>query len=186
MILLANGPNLNLLGEGGSQLEGSTTLGEIDRMVSDTCAEYGIEVLAIQSNYEGALIDFLQEHRGEAQGVIVNPGALAPSSFALHDCLKSMACPIIVVNLVSPQALEERRRQDVVSPATAGQIAGLGPLGYYLAALWHCQQIHSIAKGQPPLNTDFPESTAFPHGDFEPPAAPQGAPTKGGSGKYQE
>ncbi len=143
MILLVNGPNLNLLGEREPHVYGSTTLAEVERMVADACAGYGVEVKAIQSNYEGALIDFLQEHRKEAQGVIINPGAFTHTSYALHDCLKSMPCPIVEVHISNVHAREDWRKLDVISPATAGQVVGLGPLGYYFAALWHCQQIHS-------------------------------------------
>ncbi len=145
MILLVNGPNLNLLGEREPQVYGSTTLGEIERMVTDACAGYGVEVRALQSNYEGALIDFLQEHRKEAQGIIINPGAFTHTSYALHDCLKSMPCPVLEVHISNVHAREDWRKQDVVSPATTGQIVGLGPLGYYLAALWHCQRIQADA-----------------------------------------
>ena len=177
MILLVNGPNLNLLGEREPQVYGSTTLAEIERMVADTCAAYGVEVRAIQSSYEGALIDFLQEHRGEASGVIINPGALTHSSYALHDCLKALSCPVIEVHISNIQAREEWRRGDVVSPATTGQIVGLGPYGYYLAALWHCQRVAGSALSTAQMNEAGAEEL-----DVEP---PEEIPMVGGRGEYE-
>ncbi len=155
MILLVNGPNLNLLGEREPQVYGTTTLPEIERMVEEVCAGYGVPVRAMQSNYEGALIDFIHEHRHEARGIILNPGALTHTSYALHDCLKSVACPVVEVHLSNVHQREEWRRQDLVAPATRGQIVGLGPLGYYYAALW----LMAEAQGQLAAQGVEPETT---------------------------
>ncbi len=145
MILLLNGPNLNLLGEREPQVYGTATLADVEDMVRDTCAPYGVEVKAIQSNYEGALVDFLQENRQAARGVIVNPGALGHTSYALHDALKAMSCPAVEVHISNVHAREEWRRVSVLSPATRGQIVGLGTTGYYLAALWLCNELAGAA-----------------------------------------
>jgi len=140
MILLVNGPNLGLLGERQPEVYGSATLADVEEMVREACAAYGVEVLAFQSNWEGAILDFLQQHRQEAQGLIINPGALAHTSRALHDCLEALPCPAIEVHLSNVHAREEFRRTSVVAPACRGQIAGLGPRGYLLAAEWLCAE----------------------------------------------
>ena len=150
MILLVNGPNLNLLGEREPHLYGTTTLAEIENSVRETCAAYGVEVKAFQSNCEGALIDFLQANRREAQGVIANLGALTHTSYALHDCFRSLPCPVLEVHLSNTQAREEWRHRSVVAPATRGQIVGLGPHGYRFAAEWLCLQIPGVADGKEP------------------------------------
>ena len=164
MILLVNGPNLNLLGEREPQIYGATTLPEIERMVEEACAGYGVKVKAIQSNYEGALIDFIQEHRHEARGIIVNPGALTHSSYALHDCLKAVTCPAVEVHLSNVHQREEWRRTDLVAPATRGQIVGLGPMGYYYAALWLMAEV----QGQLAAQGGEPESEAVSTEDLAP------------------
>jgi 3-dehydroquinate dehydratase II len=140
MILLVNGPNLNLLGEREPAVYGRTTLREIEEMVRHACAGWKVEVLAFQSNHEGELLDFLQEHRKRARGVIVNPGALTHTSHALHDCLKAIDLPAIEVHLSNVHAREEFRRTSVVVGACRGQISGLGPRGYLLAAEWLCAE----------------------------------------------
>ncbi|HZY05075.1 MAG TPA: type II 3-dehydroquinate dehydratase [Anaeromyxobacteraceae bacterium] len=172
MILLVNGPNLNLLGEREPQIYGATTLPEIERMVEEACAGWGVSMRAIQSNYEGALIDFIQEHRHEARGIIVNPGALTHTSYALHDCLKAVACPVVEVHLSNVHQREEWRRTDLVAPATRGQIVGLGPLGYYYAALWLLAEAQGqlVAQGAEAGTTSiFPEELApvEPGGEYE-------------------
>ena len=141
MILLVNGPNLNLLGEREPAVYGSTTLQDVERMVSEACAAYGHEVKVFQSNHEGALIDFIQEHRKSARGLILNLGALSHGSIALHDCLKSVAAPAVEVHISNIHAREEYRRKSVVAPACRGQITGLGVRGYILAAEWLCAEI---------------------------------------------
>ncbi len=140
MILLVNGPNLNLLGEREPDVYGRTTLREIEDMVRQACAGWKVEVVAFQSNHEGELIDFIQEHRKRARGVIVNPGALTHTSYALYDCLRTVALPAIEVHLSNVHAREEFRRTSVVASACRGQISGLGPRGYLLAAEWLCAE----------------------------------------------
>jgi 3-dehydroquinate dehydratase-2 len=140
MILLVNGPNLNLLGEREPEIYGKTTLGEIEDMVRKACAGWSVQVRAFQSNHEGAILDFIQEHRGTARGIIVNPGALTHTSYALHDCLKSVDLPAIEVHLSNIHVREPFRRTSVVAPACRGQISGLGVRGYVLAAEWMCHE----------------------------------------------
>ncbi len=150
MILLVNGPNLNLLGEREPDVYGHETLADVERMVAEACAGYGIEVKAFQSNWEGALIDFLQEHRHVAQGVILNPGALTHTSRAIGDCLRALPCPAIEVHISNIHGREAWRRESLVAPATAGQIVGLGIAGYYYAALHLCGMVAARAASDAP------------------------------------
>jgi 3-dehydroquinate dehydratase-2 len=140
MILVVNGPNLNLLGEREPEIYGRTTLQEIEKLVRDACTGWNVEVKAFQSNHEGALIDFLQEHRAKARGIIINAGAYTHTSYALHDCLKSLPVPAVEVHISNIHAREAFRRQSVIAPACRGQIAGLGIRGYLLAAEWLCAE----------------------------------------------
>ncbi len=141
MILLVNGPNLNLLGEREPEVYGHETIADVERMVTEACAGYGLEVKAFQSNWEGALLDFLQLHRHEAQGVILNPGALTHTSRALPDCLRSLRCPTIEVHISNVHVREAWRHESFVAEAAQGQIVGLGIAGYYYAALHLCTQL---------------------------------------------
>ncbi len=146
MILLVNGPNLNLLGEREPEIYGRTTLHEIEKLVREACAGWNVEVKAFQSNHEGALLDFLQEHRARARGIVINAGAYTHTSYALHDCLKALPVPAVEVHISNIHAREAFRRQSVIAPACRGVIAGLGIRGYLLAAEWLCAEIGATPR----------------------------------------
>jgi 3-dehydroquinate dehydratase-2 len=146
MILLVNGPNLNLLGEREPEVYGRTTLAEIEKLVRDASAAWSVQVKSFQSNHEGALIDFLHENRRAARGIIINLGGLALTSYAIHDCLKAIAAPAIEVHLSNIHAREPFRRNSVIAPACRGQIVGLGIRGYILAAEWLCAESGAVPR----------------------------------------
>ncbi|HET9555288.1 MAG TPA: type II 3-dehydroquinate dehydratase [Anaeromyxobacteraceae bacterium] len=146
MILLVNGPNLNLLGEREPEVYGRTTLAEIEAMVRDAAAGWNVAVKPFQSNSEGALIDFIHEHRKAARGIIINPGGYTHTSVALHDCLKGVAAPAVEVHLSNIHAREEFRKKSIVAAACRGQITGLGVRGYILAVEWLCAEIGAQPK----------------------------------------
>ncbi|MCV7251997.1 MULTISPECIES: type II 3-dehydroquinate dehydratase [Mycobacteriaceae] len=139
VLLLVNGPNLNLLGTRQPEVYGATTLPEIEAAVTALAAELGFGVRAVQSNHEGALIDAIHAARGECAGVIINPGAYSHTSIAIRDALSSVNLPVVEVHLSNIHAREEFRHHSYVSAVADAVIAGAGPAGYdyavrYLAA----------------------------------------------------
>jgi 3-dehydroquinate dehydratase II len=134
-ILVLNGPNLNMLGTREPHLYGSTSLAEIEeRLVAKgTSVSPPVAVETFQSNHEGALVDKIQASGATAAAIVINPGALTHYSIALRDALSAFGKPVVEVHLTNIHAREEFRRHSVISPIAAGQIAGLGPLGYELA-----------------------------------------------------
>ena len=133
LLLLVHGPNLNLLGERRPEIYGHHTLPGIEADVAAAANARGATVLSFQSNHEGALIDFLHEHRRSAAGVILNAGAYTHTSIALHDALEAVALPAVEVHLSNIHAREPFRRRSVIAAACIGQVAGLGPAGYATA-----------------------------------------------------
>ncbi len=133
MIMVINGPNLNLTGERETHLYGNATLNEIKEMLEERAEKLGAKVDFRQSNHEGVLIDWVQESREGFQGVIINPGALTHYSYALRDALVAASTPVIEVHLSNIHAREEWRSRSVISPVCLGVICGLGPQGYLLA-----------------------------------------------------
>jgi 3-dehydroquinate dehydratase-2 len=132
-VLIIHGPNLNLLGQRQPAIYGKKTLREINELITERAKEMGVDVITFQSNSEGEIIDFLQQRCGEAQGIIINPGALTHYSFSLREALAESGLPIIEVHLSNIYSREEWRAKSVIAPITKGQISGLGWRGYIFA-----------------------------------------------------
>ena len=129
-VLVVNGPNLNLLGVRRPDVYGTATLAELEASCREWGAALGIAVETFQSNHEGALIDRLHLAPGRCDGVVLNPGALAHYSYALHDAVEAIALPVVEVHLSDITRREEWRARSVVSPACAATISGHGLDGY--------------------------------------------------------
>ncbi len=146
--LVLNGPNLNMLGTREPAIYGSTTLPDIVRGLEAQAAAASppAEIIALQSNHEGALVDAIQEHGPDATAIIINPGALSHYSIAVRDALSGVRTPVIEVHISNIHAREAFRHHSVVSAIARGQVVGLGTDGYRLA-LDYC-----LANFQEPEN----------------------------------
>ncbi len=134
MILVLNGPNLNLLGTREPEVYGRMTLEELEDQIEAWAAELGTAVTLRQSNYEGQLIEWIQQAHGEGFcGIVLNPAALTHYSYALFDAIRAQPLPVVEVHLSNVHAREPFRKQSVTAAAAVGQIAGLGALGYRYA-----------------------------------------------------
>jgi 3-dehydroquinate dehydratase-2 len=132
-ILLISGPNLNQLGQRDTDLYGRQTLAEIEGLVQKRAEEWQAEIRPYQSNHEGAIIDFMQQE-SSADGMIINPGALAHYGLALRDALADFPGPVVEVHLSNIYGREEFRKTSVTAAVVSGVVTGLGWRGY-LAAL---------------------------------------------------
>jgi len=133
-ILVLHGPNLNLFGRREPHIYGTTTLEEINEKLQALARELKVELVILQSNHEGALVDLFHKHMDDAAGAILNPGGLTQYSVSLHDCIKAMPFPVIEVHMSNLHAREEWRTHSIISPAVKGTVQGFGWRSY-LAAL---------------------------------------------------
>lgn len=131
-IQVLHGPNLNLLGVREVAVYGDVTLPEIDRRLQKLAGELGCELHILQSNHEGVLIDAIHECRGEADGILINPGALTHYSYALRDAIAAVALPTVEVHLSNVYQRESFRHRSVIAPVCIGQVAGFGWMSYLL------------------------------------------------------
>ncbi|TWO68443.1 3-dehydroquinate dehydratase [Caenimonas sedimenti] len=130
--LVLHGPNLNLFGRREPHIYGHTTLAQIDAQLAALAGELGVRLETIQSNHEGALIDFLHQHIDSAHGALVNPAGLTQHGVPLHDAIKAMPFPVLEVHMSNIAAREPWRSHSIISPAVKGTIQGLGPQSYLL------------------------------------------------------
>ncbi len=131
--MVLNGPNLDRLGTRRPEIYGSTTLSELERMCVDWGSVLGIEVVALQSNHEGELIDHL--HEADATGIVLNAGALTHYSYALRDAIESTPAPVVEVHISNVLEREEWRRRSVLAEVCLHSIYGRGIEGYRWAML---------------------------------------------------
>jgi 3-dehydroquinate dehydratase II len=128
-----NGPNLNLLGVREPEIYGHQTLADIEALCRKTGGERGLEIAFRQSNHEGQIIDWIQEARAAAAGIVINPAGFTSTSIAILDALKMFEGPIVEVHLSNIHRREAFRHHSFVSLAATGVICGLGAHGYALA-----------------------------------------------------
>ena len=133
-LLLLNGPNLNFLGIREKGVYGTEDYGYLVRMMKEKAEREGHELDIYQSNFEGGLIDKIQEacYNG-TEGIIINPGAFTHYSYALRDALSSVEIPKVEVHISNVHKREEFRHTSVTAPVCDGQVLGLGLKGYALA-----------------------------------------------------
>lgn len=133
-ILVLNGPNLNFLGIREKGIYGTEDYDSLVEKLKKKAGREGHELEVFQSNYEGGLIDKLQEaYDNGTEGIIINPGAFTHYSYALRDALSSVEIPKIEVHISNVHKREEFRHVSVTAPACTGQVVGLGFSGYALA-----------------------------------------------------
>ena len=132
-ILVLHGPNLNLLGRREPQIYGTMTLAEINQRLEALARSLEVELVIVQSNHEGALVDALHEHMDKAAGAVINPAGLTQHGVSLHDAIKAMPFPVIEVHLSNIAAREEWRHHSIISRAAKGTIQGLGWRSYAAA-----------------------------------------------------
>ena len=133
IILVLNGPNLNLLGTREPEVYGRDTLKEIEAECRRHAKARGLAVDFRQSNNEGELVGWVQEARGRAAGIIVNAAGYTTTSVALLDALLAVGLPVIEVHLSNIFRREAFRQHSLVSLAAKGVVCGLGKIGYLVA-----------------------------------------------------
>jgi 3-dehydroquinate dehydratase-2 len=132
-VLILNGPNLNMLGVREPAIYGTETLDDIEALCLERAETLNIAIDFRQSNLEGELVSWIQQARGEHDGIILNAGAYTHTSIAIMDALSVAELPVIEVHLSNVFRREAFRHHSYVSPVAKGVICGFGAHGYLLA-----------------------------------------------------
>lgn len=143
-VFILNGPNLNLLGVRDPSVYGHDTLADIEERCLARAAALDLQIDFRQTNHEGQLVDWVQEARESAEGIVLNAGALTHTSVAVLDALSAAGLPIIEVHLSNIFRRESFRHHSYVSLVANGVICGLGAQGYELAL----EAIASLIEGE--------------------------------------
>ena len=131
-IHVLNGPNLNRLGRREPEINGHTTLAEVEAMCRDAAGE---DTLVFrQTNYEGQLVDWIHEAiDAPADGLIINPAGLTFTSVPVLDALKMFQRPLIELHITNIHRRDAVYHRSLISTAATAVIAGLGARGYATA-----------------------------------------------------
>ena len=148
--LVLHGPNLNLLGKREPQIYGHATLKEIDADLHALAASKGVELRCFQSNFEGALIEAIQQAAEDCDGIVINPAAYGHTSIALRDALLAAQLPAVEVHLSNIAKREPFRHHTLISDVVVGSIVGFGAFSYQLAfnALFQIATAQSTRSGE--------------------------------------
>ena len=131
-VLILNGPNLNLLGTREPEVYGPETLADIEAACAKHAQSLGIDIEFVQSNFEGQIVEWIQQANGKHGGILINAAAYTHTSVAIMDTLLAVSMPIVEVHLSNIFTREEFRNHSYVSFAATGMICGLGSQGYLL------------------------------------------------------
>ena len=138
-ILVINGPNLNMLGIREPDHYGRETYADLLEKIQKHCDMKGIEVDFFQSNHEGALVDEIQRAYGNADAIVINPGAYTHTSIAILDAVKAVCIPTVEVHISKVEEREDFRQVSYIRLACVKTITGRGTDGYLEAIDFLCE-----------------------------------------------
>lgn len=129
-ILVINGPNINMLGIREPEHYGKETYADLTAKIQNHCDAKNIDVKIYQSNHEGDLVDEIQKAYGDADGIVINPGAYTHTSIAILDAVKSINIPTVEVHISKVEEREDFRQISYIRLACVKTITGHGTDGY--------------------------------------------------------
>ena len=130
VVEVMHGVNLDQLGRRDPQLYGTLTLAELERRIEADAGELGLRTRFFHTNHEGAFVEHLHGLRGEADAVVLNPGAWTHYAWAIRDALEIAALPAVEVHLSDVSSREPWRRTSVIGELCIASIVGRGADGY--------------------------------------------------------
>ena len=143
-IAVIQGPNLNMLGVREQHIYGGVTLEQIHEQLKTAAEQNGVEIEFFQSNFEGEIVDRIQECLGTVDGIMINPAAYSHTSIAIKDALSAVSLPVVEVHISNIYKREEFRQKSITAGASTGVISGFGPFGYHMGLIALMQIISEV------------------------------------------
>lgn len=143
-IVVIQGPNLNMLGHRDPRIYGPMKLEQIHQNIEQVAKQNNFDIEFFQSNFEGEIVDKIQECIGTADGILINPAAYSHTSIAIADAIALVGIPVVEVHLSNIFAREDFRKTSHTGAVSAGVISGFGPFGYHLGLMALMQIITEI------------------------------------------
>jgi 3-dehydroquinate dehydratase-2 len=131
-IAIINGPNINILGKREPDIYGNEDWGSIEKKIKALGKHIHAEVLIYQSNYEGGIVDFIQQNMDELSGVVINPAALSKTGYSILDALNALPIPYVEVHLSNIAARGGWHSESIFTETAVGFIMGLKGYVYEL------------------------------------------------------
>jgi 3-dehydroquinate dehydratase-2 len=129
-ILVIHGPNMNLLGRREPAIYGSMTLDQVNARIGAVAKELDVDLVTLQSNHEGVIVDALQQHMTSAAGAVINAAGLSFHSVPIHDAIKAMPFPVVEVHMSNLATRDAIHQHSIITPAVRGTVMGLGWRSY--------------------------------------------------------
>ncbi len=138
VVLVLNGPNLNLLGRREPDVYGAATLADVEDLCRREAERLGVGLEFAQTNHEGEMLEWVQDggrrhHDGEVLGAVVNPAAWTHTSVALRDAISGSGLPVVECHISNVHTREGFRQHSYISAVARGIVVGFGVGGYPLA-----------------------------------------------------
>lgn len=132
--LIINGPNLNMLGKREPEVYGTMSLDDIRQHTETKLKTDAVKLDWYQSNVEGEIVSRIQQAASQNyKALIINPGAYAHTSVAIHDAIKILKIPVIEVHISNVYQRESFRQTLLTAKACMAIMSGLGKDAYWLA-----------------------------------------------------
>ena len=130
-IYVINWPNINLLGTREPEIYGKDTLNSITKTCNDKASKAGHSLHFMQSNYEGEIVEWIQDAIiQKVDVIIINAAAYTHTSIAIHDALKSYSGFKVELHISNPHLRESFRHVSFISSTVDAVVDGLGADGY--------------------------------------------------------
>lgn len=147
-LLVINGPNINLLGIREPEIYGKETYNDLLNIIDNVAKKNNVEIDKFQSNWEGAIVDKIQQAYKVYDGIVINPAAYTHTSVAILDAIKAVNIPTVEIHISDVLNREEFRKISYIREVAIENFEGYGIKGYEMAIEYLINYLKSSSCGR--------------------------------------